>query len=64
MSTEEVKEAVEGRVSEFLDGFVVVGFISNGDPVIVTGIDDHKTAAALNLMLVNIVSNGGVRVNA
>lgn len=64
MTKEEVKEAVDGRVSEFLDGFVVVGFIANGDPVVITGIDDQKTAAAINLMLVNIVSNGGVSVNA
>lgn len=44
------KKAIDARIGEFFDGYVVVGFIG-GDPVIIRGPSDKKTILALNVLM-------------
>lgn len=51
-STNSIGEEVHRRVSEFFDGYVLVGFVAGDDnPVIVTPSMDIKTALAINNLL-------------
>lgn len=64
MTTETVKDTLKSTIGEYLDGFVVIGYVAgSNEPVVIPDISDPKTAAAINLQLVNIMSCGGVGVN-
>ena len=56
MSTEanpqRVAQAIDGHLSEFLDGYLLVGFVAGDNKaILVARIHDEKTKAAIQLML-------------
>ena len=54
---------IDHHVSEFLDGYVVLGFSRQNEvPVIVVNSKNLKTCMALNALLASVISNGGVAV--
>lgn len=51
------------HVSEFLEGYIVIGFErGTGTPVVAFDIQDPKTALAVNSLMSQIIVNGGVGV--
>lgn len=56
MNSTVLGNALASRVTEFLDGFVLVGFVAGTDePLVVYGPTDRKTTLALNDLLKSAV---------
>ena len=54
--TNAVAHALDARVNEFLDGYILIGFIAGTNkPIQVARCPDAKTAMALNTMIAHTV---------
>lgn len=54
--------AIRSRLDEFTDGYLVVAFTVDQQPILFGNAKDPKTALALNSLLVDIVQRGGISV--
>jgi hypothetical protein len=56
-ATHRIGKAVDARVTEFFDGYVLVGFVAGtNEALVLTGPSrDHKTVIALNGLLLSAV---------
>lgn len=62
MKQDRLKSALNGQLTEFLDGYFLVGFDTSGDCVLCCNVLDAKTALAINNILSGIMSQGGISV--
>lgn len=63
MKDESIGLHLDKHASEFLEGYVIVGYVAGkASPVVFSKADDAKTALALNALLMDLVARGGVCV--
>lgn len=61
MTTNKTCRIVARSLEEFLEGYVVVGYVAgSSEPVVLSKAMDPKTAHAINALLMEIMSRGGI----
>ena len=63
-ATERVATAIRGHLDEWLDGYIVIAFDTEGSPIVTGKAVTAKDALALNNILNSVVSRGGISVTA
>lgn len=64
MNIKRIRAQLEHHTGEFMDGYILIGFVPGEASVqILSMAPDSKTALAINAILCSIVANGGVSVD-
>lgn len=62
MNRAKIEKGITNNLSDWVDGFCLVGFIAGtNERIVVAKADDPKTMMALNAFLCQVVTSGGVR---
>ena len=62
MNANKCAQILEHQLGEMTDGYLLIAFSQNGEPITRSDCRDAKTALAINNILTQIVATGGIGV--
>lgn len=61
MTRSKVANGVTRNLEEWVDGFLLIGYVAGtGEEIVIAKAADHKTIMALNALMCKVVTSGGI----